>query len=120
MTSRVRLLAGGALMAMVACSERPAQPLEPANTPGVREIVLSDFQFSSPSTVVPVGTTIRFRSTTSTFHTVTPDGHAAWMEIQANAPGLTFDVMLTAPGTYTFYCSPHRALGMTGSITVTG
>ncbi|KAL6861347.1 hypothetical protein ACP4OV_017047 [Aristida adscensionis] len=35
-----------------------------------------------------------------------------------NAPGETFSVTLTVPGTYSFYCQPHQGAGMVGKVTV--
>ncbi|GAB2289264.1 hypothetical protein Dimus_023569 [Dionaea muscipula] len=35
-----------------------------------------------------------------------------------NAPGETYSVTLTKPGTYYFYCSPHQGAGMVGKVTV--
>ncbi|KAL1561118.1 plastocyanin-like [Salvia divinorum] len=35
-----------------------------------------------------------------------------------NAKGETYSVTLTAPGTYSFYCSPHQGAGMVGKVTV--
>ncbi|CAL4897783.1 unnamed protein product [Urochloa decumbens] len=35
-----------------------------------------------------------------------------------NAPGQTYTVTLTVPGTYGFYCSPHQGAGMVGKVTV--
>ncbi|KAL6606427.1 hypothetical protein ACP70R_042080 [Stipagrostis hirtigluma subsp. patula] len=35
-----------------------------------------------------------------------------------NAPGESFSVTLTVPGTYAFYCEPHQGAGMVGKVTV--
>ncbi|XP_062227787.1 plastocyanin, chloroplastic-like [Phragmites australis] len=35
-----------------------------------------------------------------------------------NAPGETFSITLTVPGTYSFYCEPHQGAGMVGKVTV--
>lgn len=35
-----------------------------------------------------------------------------------NAPGETYSVTLTVPGTYSFYCEPHQGAGMVGKVTV--
>ena len=35
-----------------------------------------------------------------------------------NAPGETYSVTLTVPGTYGFYCEPHQGAGMVGKVTV--
>ncbi len=34
------------------------------------------------------------------------------------APGESFSATLDKPGTYTYYCEPHRGAGMVGTITV--
>lgn len=34
------------------------------------------------------------------------------------SPGETYEVTFDAPGTYSYYCAPHRGAGMTGKITV--
>ncbi|MEB3275071.1 MAG: plastocyanin [Prochlorothrix sp.] len=36
----------------------------------------------------------------------------------AVAPGPFYSVTLDTPGTYSFYCTPHRGAGMVGTITV--
>jgi plastocyanin len=35
-----------------------------------------------------------------------------------NAPGETYELKLTTPGVYGYYCEPHQGAGMVGSITV--
>ncbi|KAF8053666.1 hypothetical protein N665_1387s0023 [Sinapis alba] len=35
-----------------------------------------------------------------------------------NAAGETYEVALTEPGTYSFYCAPHQGAGMVGKVTV--
>ncbi|KAL1193174.1 Plastocyanin major isoform [Cardamine amara subsp. amara] len=35
-----------------------------------------------------------------------------------NSAGETYEVALTEPGTYSFYCSPHQGAGMVGKVTV--
>lgn len=64
------------------------------------------------------GTTVRWINGTASVHTVTPDGHSAWSEWQTSGASETFEVVLDAPGTYQYYCSPHRSLGMTSRIIV--
>ncbi len=34
------------------------------------------------------------------------------------SPGESFEVTFSDPGTYTYYCEPHRAAGMLGTIVV--
>nr|AEK78855.1 DNA damage repair protein/transcription factor [Lepidium latifolium] len=35
-----------------------------------------------------------------------------------NDPGEKYEVALTEPGTYSFYCAPHQGAGMVGKVTV--
>lgn len=122
MTRRSAIRAGALLLAgaatLTACSEHqdPTGPETPG--PAVEVDLLDSFRFSPAELRVEAGTTVRWRNTTSNFHTVTPDGHSAWSEWQTAGAGETFEVTFDVPGTYPYYCRPHRSLGMTGTITV--
>lgn len=75
----------------------------------------------SPSTVtVSAGTAVRWINVTpgSVLHTVTPDGHNEWSAANLSSEGATFIHTFDTPGTYAYYCDPHLAQGMTGTITV--
>jgi plastocyanin len=98
------------------CSEH--QDLMGPGNGEVVEVELRNFEFSRPELRIEAGTTVRWRNTTSNFHTVTPDGHAAWTEWQTASEGETFEVTFEDAGTYPYYCSPHRGLGMTGTVIV--
>jgi plastocyanin len=102
---------------MIACSER-VRLTEPDGNGGTPEFAISNFRFTPSTLTVPVGTAVRWRNTTSTFHTITPDNHAAWQERQTNSPGVVFEITFQTPGTYEFHCMPHQALGMTGRVVV--
>lgn len=101
-----------------ACSEHVALPAEPVNEGDVALVVIQNFAFSAPTVTIDRGKSVRWRSSTGTFHTVTPDGHQAFAEQQMNASGQTFEVRFDTPGRYRYYCEPHRALGMTGEVVV--
>jgi plastocyanin len=105
-------------LVMLACSEHdiPAGPIDIGDD--VTEVTISNFAFSAPTVTIARGQTVRWRNTTGSFHTVTPDGHEAFAERQANAPGQAFETRFDTPGRYRYYCVPHRALGMTGEIVV--
>lgn len=106
-------------LALLACSERShPPPAGPGDDGGVEMVTITNFSFGPATIIVERGTTVRWRNQTSTFHTVTPEGHTAFEEFQTNAPDQTFDVRFDAPGRYSFYCQPHRALGMMGVIEV--
>jgi len=110
-------LSMAAVIASSACSEH--QDLTgPGGNGEVVEIEIRNFEFSQPDLTIEPGTTVRWINTTSNFHTVTPDGHSAWNQWQTTGMGETFEVTLGDAGIYPYYCLPHRALGMTGTITV--
>lgn len=79
---------------------------------------------------VPPGTTVRWIvrenvHTTTAYHPKNdnhplriPDGAAPWNSGFLVKPGATFDVTLTVPGVYDYYCLPHEAAGMVGRIVV--
>lgn len=115
-TSFWKVVRVGVMALLVGCS----QHTDVAGPDGgeVVEIQLTNFAFSNPALHISPGTTVRWRNTTATFHTVTPDGHSAWSEWQTAANGETFEVTFNTAGTYPYYCVPHRSLGMTGTIIV--
>jgi plastocyanin len=79
---------------------------------------------------VPPGTTVRWIArenvhTTTAYHPNNdhhslriPDGAVPWDSGFLVKPGATFDVTLTVPGVYDYYCVPHEAAGMVGRIVV--
>ncbi|WVZ91250.1 hypothetical protein U9M48_037446 [Paspalum notatum var. saurae] len=105
------LLAGGAAMAQ--------EVLLGANG-GVLVFEPSEFAVKS-------GETITFKNNAGFPHNVVFDEDEVPSGVDAakisqeeylNAPGETYSVTLTVPGTYSFYCEPHQAAGMVGKVTV--
>lgn len=93
--------------------------LEAEQTGGeVTLIGLSGTSFSSNDVTISVGETIRWENQDNALHTVTPDGHSEWSSVQLDATGESFEHTFNTPGTYNYYCNPHRSLGMTGVIRV--
>ncbi len=81
-------------------------------------ITLAGTSFSDADVTIDAGTTIRWRNEDNALHTVTPDGHSAWSSVTLDAQGETFEHTFNTPGTYNYYCNPHRSQGMTGVIRV--
>lgn len=109
----------GVVGVLAACSQHQDITGPGGNGNGtVVEIEIQNFQFSMPELHIAPGTTVRWRNTTGTFHTVTPDGHSAWSSWQTASMGDTFEVVFDQTGTFPYYCMPHRPLGMTGTIIV--
>lgn len=116
----VRTAVASSVVALMlsACSTRSKQPTEVVDNGDVTEVVIRNFSFSAPTITIDRGTAVRWRNTTGTFHTVTPDGHQAFSKRQTSSAGETFETRFDAPGTYRYFCEPHRSLGMTGEIIV--
>ncbi len=111
------MLLGTALF-LGACSEHQ-DLMGPGDTQGPVEVIeIRNFDFSVAELTIAPGTTVRWINKTSTFHTVTPDGHSAWTEWQTAGLDQTFEVRFDQAGTFPYFCVPHRALGMTGTIVV--
>ena len=106
----------GALL-LSACSEH-SDPTEPTTDGDVTIVTVRDFAFSAPTINIDAGTSVRWRSTTGTFHTITPDRHQVFAERDMNAAGETFEVRFDTPGRYRYFCEVHRSLGMTGEVVV--
>lgn len=107
-----------ASLTILACSDR-SDAIAPIDSgDDVTEVTITNFAFAAPTITIARGETVRWRNTTGSFHTVTPDGHQLFVERQTNAQGQTFETRFDTPGRYRYYCAPHRALGMTGEIIV--
>lgn len=100
------------------CSQHQDLTAPPDNGGEVVEIEIQNFQFVPSELHIAPGTTVRWKNTTSNYHTVTPDGHSAWTQWQTATMGETFEVQFDQAGTFRYYCMPHRALGMMGTIIV--
>jgi plastocyanin len=73
-------------------------------------------------TVAP-GDTVHYEVGGVPPHNVVFDGNLSSLSHPAMIMSGGFDVAIpadTAPGTYSFYCEPHRGAGMVGKITVKG
>jgi plastocyanin len=79
---------------------------------------LDALSFSSPNLSISVGTAVRWVNAGAMLHTVTPDGHSEWTAANLAPGGTPFSHTFNTPGTYAYYCEPHLANGMTGTITV--
>jgi plastocyanin len=101
------LVASMAQVALAAPSEQTA----------VR-IGMSDANVFAPAAVtVAPGTTVTWVNNGGV-HSSQSDGR--WDSGLLTAAGATFSFTFNTPGTYSYYCLPHRALGMVGTITVAG
>jgi plastocyanin len=105
-------------------ARRPAKdPLiaEQATAPTYYDVAMLDFHFKPESLNVVAGDTVTWTNHGEVPHTTTsgvdgkPDG--LWDSGHVNR-GNSFSYVLTEPGTYRYYCTPHWRLGMKGVIVV--
>ena len=124
-----RLVLALALVALAACDKAPANTHGPS---------MADHRFTPETLTIAPGEVVRWVNDTEEAHTVTavetslPDGAeyfssgAAPSEDDANDslgdalidPGEVFEWTFDEPGTYRYYCIPHRSDGMEGTVVV--
>lgn len=86
------------------------------------EVTMVGHSFSPSNLTVPVGATVVWINESDETHTVTSgsDGqHDELFDSGNVAPGGQYSYEFQEAGTYDYYCIPHYASGMTGTITVT-
>ena len=90
-------------------------PVEATDTVVVEAV---NFEFTPADLTIAPNTMVRWVNTTSTLHTVTPDGHDEWTDTSLGSQGDTFEHVFTGEGVFPYYCTPHQSQGMTGTVTV--
>lgn len=88
---------------------------EPTDTVEVQAV---NHEFTPADLTIAPNTLVRWVNTTGTRHTVTPDGHDEWVDTDLPDMGATFEHVFRTEGSFPYYCTPHRSLGMVGSVTV--
>jgi plastocyanin len=87
----------------------------------------NNFEFEPHAVTIHVGQAVEWRNGSRFRHTVTADPKLGGAALPAGAkpfaspelqPGESFRQILTVPGKYRFFCTPHEGIGMTGEITV--
>jgi plastocyanin len=89
---------------------------------GATVVLVETFAFAPDPVVVPAGTPITFENRDAIDHTVTAGTRDApepeQFDGQLPEKGATFELTLTEPGTYDYFCEIHPGPGMTATITV--
>lgn len=114
-------------------SPSPAAAASPVAGASAAVVNTTDaLKFEPASLTISKGTAVTWRNGSQTVHTVTDDptkatdkadaalpaGAQPWDSGNLN-PGQTFSHTFDVPGTYKYFCIPHEAAGMTGTIIVT-
>ena len=95
-----------------------------AGASGEAAVTIETFSFDPDPLEVAPGTTITFVNEDAIDHTVTAGTREAptpaLFDGTLPEQGATFALVLSAPGTYEYFCRIHPGPGMTATITVTG
>ena len=83
-------------------------------------VSMEDNYFDQPDITVEPGTTVTWVQTGQNPHTTTSYDGLWDSGIIEGGSGGTFSFTFEEPGTYGYYCIPHEAQGMTGTVTVAG
>ena len=83
-------------------------------------VSMEDNFFDEANITVPVGTTVTWVQNGNNSHTTTSYDGLWDSSLIAGGSGGTFSFTFNEPGTYTYFCRPHEAMGMVGTVTVTG
>ena len=117
MKGKVAVVLGVMLLGVWGCDSNSGNsygtnpPTIPPNT-----ISLRYNAFNPSSMTVRSMTTITWTNNDGVTHTSTSDS-PGW-DTGDILPGASKTTTFTTPGTFTFHCTYHRAMGMTGTITV--
>ena len=81
---------------------------------------MEDNFFDPANITIEPGTTVTWVQSGNRAHTTTSYDDLWDSGFIAGGSGETFSFTFDEPGTYDYFCIPHEALGMVGSVTVTG
>ena len=82
-------------------------------------VMMEDNYFDQANITVPVGTTVTWVHSGNNPHTTTSYDGLWDSGLIPGGSGQSFSFTFNEPGTYTYFCRPHEAQGMVGSVTVT-
>jgi plastocyanin len=109
-----------ALVALI-CWQYPASgassrsnPFATSVAPVAVEVTMTANRFHPGTIRVAAGATVIWRNTSDIPHTVTGNGFDSGMI----APGASYSRTFTQPGSYSYWCTPHRQAGMVGTVLV--
>jgi len=124
MRSIIPVLVSAVLLLALACGDDEESPTGGTPAPFTGLVRVVDFQFLPASATIAVGDSVTWRFDGSSSHTVTEgsgpsDPGPIFDSSPARSSG-TFGYRFNSAGTYQYYCVPHFASGMRGTITVTG
>ena len=116
-----------ASFAAIGCSDdddySPPPPPPDAGTVATGTIQVMDNFFSPAEVAVPEGTTVQWINMGAILHTVTSGTNSSATDVgelfdAELSPGQTFSYTFHESGTVWYFCRPHEAIGMRGTVTI--
>lgn len=111
-----------ALLLALLCSACGGDSGGPSNGDSPQVTLTSGLQFSPSDLTIDPGTTVRWVSSTTLLHTITPNEptqQGVWTRATSSASGTVLTHTFTISGqVYNYFCEPHQSSGMTGVIRV--
>lgn len=124
MTLRSLILAASLALAVLAVA--PAGMAQTATTGAVVKM-MDTFEFDPHAVTIHAGEAVEWHNASRFKHSVTADPKLGGAALPEGAepfasgelqPGESFRRVLSVPGKYRYFCTPHEGIGMTGTITV--
>lgn len=124
MTLRSLILAASLALAVLAVA--PAGMAQTATTGAVVKM-MDTFEFDPRAVTIHAGEAVEWHNASRFKHSVTADPKLGGAALPEGAepfasgelqPGESFRRVLSVPGKYRYFCTPHEGIGMTGTITV--
>ncbi|MGO8917227.1 MAG: plastocyanin/azurin family copper-binding protein [Stellaceae bacterium] len=120
----LRVLATSLVLAVLAAA--PPAAAQQAATGAVVKM-MDTFEFDPHAVTIHAGEAVEWHNASRFKHSVTADPKLGSAALPAGAepfasgelqPGESFRRVLTVPGKYRYFCTPHEGIGMSGTITV--
>lgn len=105
--------------------------MSPADEPAVEVGMTNTMEYTPDTVRIQVGETVHWKNSADVMHTVTADPDEAFQDNSVKLPdgastfnsgnldpGETFEYTFDKPGTYRYFCIPHEAAGMKGTVIV--
>lgn len=120
---RLRPLFANVALAVLAAMPAAAQQ----GATGASVKMLDSFEFEPRAVTIHAGEAVEWHNASHFKHSVTADPKLGSAALPDGAPpfasgelqpGESFREVLSVPGKYRYFCTPHEGIGMTGTITV--